>query len=114
MGCLRVAIRLANGSRAIIALLVFAALLSWCAGPRLHADNGDLDPHFGSGGKVTTRFFQYSQNEATAIAIQVDGKVVVAGEVVRDRVNADDLVVGFGVARYNPDGSLDSSFGREG
>lgn len=41
-----------------------------------------------------------------AVAIQVDGKIVVAGHI-RDTFNNSD----FAVVRYNIDGSLDTSFG---
>ncbi len=60
---------------------------------------GTLDPSFGSGGVVTqTRGF------VGAMAVQVDGKVVAAGDIAGDSL----------VARYLPNGSLDSSFGTGG
>ncbi|HEX5735270.1 MAG TPA: BACON domain-containing carbohydrate-binding protein [Blastocatellia bacterium] len=68
--------------------------------------DGTLDPSFGSGGKVTTDFQQQS-DEAQAIAIQSDGKIVVAG-------SADTPIDDFALARYNTDGSLDASFGSGG
>jgi uncharacterized delta-60 repeat protein len=66
--------------------------------------NGSLDPAFGSGGKVRTDFGTLWDG-ASAVAIQADGKIVVAGSR-----NALD----FALARYSPDGSLDSSFGGSG
>jgi uncharacterized delta-60 repeat protein len=69
------------------------------------ATAGDLDPTFGSGGKVTTNFFG-STDGASAIAMQPDGKIIVAG-VSFNPITFDD----FALARYNPDGSLDTSFG---
>jgi uncharacterized delta-60 repeat protein len=67
--------------------------------------NGSLDSSFGSGGKVTTDFFgQGNVAVAEAVAIQHDGKIVVAGTVGNF----------FGLARYNANGSLDSTFGSGG
>jgi len=70
----------------------------------LHA--GDLDPTFGTGGRVTTDFG--ALDAPTATAIQPDGKIVVVGDTDNP---PDDS---FAVARYNADGSLDSSFGSGG
>jgi uncharacterized delta-60 repeat protein len=61
--------------------------------------NGGLDPAFGTGGLVTTDFG--STDQAFAVALQGDGKIVTAGR------RGSDVIV----ARYNADGSVDSSFG---
>ena len=66
---------------------------------------GDLDPGFGTGGTVLTDFSGGS-DEARGVAVQSDGKIVAVGYAG----NFDD----FGLARYNTDGSLDSSFGTGG
>ena len=66
--------------------------------------DGSLDISFGTGGKVTTAFGT-SVDYATAIALQSDGKIVVAGA---SSTGAYSTV--FALARYNADGSLDSSF----
>ncbi len=66
--------------------------------------NGTLDPAFGSGGKVITPImlgFTVSQDQANDIAIQPDGKIVVAG--IAGLYSA--------VVRYNSNGSLDGTFG---
>jgi uncharacterized delta-60 repeat protein len=73
------------------------------------AARGDLDPSFGSGGKVTTDFGGY--DVASAVAIQADGKVVAAGFT---DANVGGGVFDFALARYNTDGSLDPSFGSGG
>src|SRR5215471_9825548 len=70
--------------------------------------DGSLDPNFGSGGKVTTDFF-HDDDSLNAIAIQPDGKIVAAGSASRPGQGPQ-----FALARYNPDGSLDSSFGSAG
>ncbi len=69
---------------------------------RYNAD-GSLDASFGAGGKIITMLTAFD-DLARAVVIQTDGKIVVAGEA-----NAD-----FAVARYNSDGTLDSSFGTGG
>ena len=69
---------------------------------------GVLDPTFGTGGIVTTSFPPNTSASAAAAAIQPDGKIVVAGEVT---AGSSASVV---VVRYNPDGSLDQSFGTGG
>ncbi len=71
---------------------------------------GGLDPSFGATGMVTTDF-KGSNDLAYAVAEQADGKLVVAGiRFVGNSANNGDFVV----ARYNPDGTLDQSFGRKG
>ena len=69
--------------------------------------NGSLDTSFGSGGKVTTAIGS-SHDYANSVAIQSDGKIVVAGYSFNG--SNDD----FALARYNVDGSLDTSFGSGG
>jgi len=66
--------------------------------------DGSLDTtNFGSGtGKVTTPFGTGS-DQAFAVALQSDGKIVVAG-TTRSQGKSD-----FAVARYNSDGSLDET-----
>lgn len=69
---------------------------------RYHAD-GSLDPSFGSGGTVVTDAGGADQI-IRRVALQADGKILVGG------FDGEDVVVG----RYNPDGSLDASFGSGG
>src|SRR5262249_20277357 len=65
-------------------------------------------PTFGSGGKVLTAFAPNSDDEASAVAIQRDGRIVVVGlHRHRDRFT-------FALARYTPTGRLDPSFGAPG
>src|SRR5581483_2981663 len=66
-----------------------------------------LDPTFGNHGVVLTDF-GHSYDWAFALALQPDGKIVVAG--VSDVSGSKD----FALARYNPDGTLDRSFGQAG
>ena len=71
--------------------------------------DGTLDTTFGTGGKVTTDFTGGS-DEANGLAIQADGKIIVVGRSYRGDVTNYD----FALARYNIDGSLDTSFGTDG
>ena len=78
---------------------------------------GDLDPTFGSGGIVLTSGLtsggvSFQLYQAWAMAIQPDGKIVVVGEGIRNPPSV--LNWDFAVVRYNPDGSLDTSFGGTG
>src|SRR6266540_3708037 len=88
---------------ALCAVAGAAAVLG--AAPALAASGdapGDLDPTFGAGGKVTTVFG--GDSRAYALVLQPNGKLVAAG------VGPN----GFVLVRYNPDGSLDTSFGGDG
>jgi uncharacterized delta-60 repeat protein len=69
--------------------------------------DGTLDASFGSGGLVATPLSTFTYGGAQAVALQGDGKIVVAGTV-------DQGGQVFGVARYNSDGSLDTTFGVDG
>ena len=71
---------------------------------------GDLDPTFGTGGKVLTPIGA-STDAINALAIDAQGRIVVAGSTKASGVYSD---YEFAVARYDPDGSLDSSFGGDG
>ena len=73
---------------------------------------GVLDPTFGSGGTVTTSFAKSRGTaESDVVAIQPDGKIIAAGS----SEIPNSLKVGyFELARYNPDGSLDTTFGSKG
>src|SRR5438067_5939066 len=74
--------------------------------------NGSLDTSFGAGGIVTTTFPEGSY--AFALALQSDGKIIAAGTVFVDFNPGDMSDTDFALARYNPDGSLDTTFGNDG
>lgn len=69
-----------------------------------HNPNGSLDTSFDADGKVTTDFSAGSSDIGRDVAIQTDGKIVIAGGALGD----------FALARYNADGSLDTSFDGDG
>ncbi len=68
--------------------------------------NGQLDASFGSGFVFTD--FSNDTDQAYGVVIQADGKIIAAG---RSLVGGD---YDFSAARYNPDGSLDTSFNLDG
>jgi uncharacterized delta-60 repeat protein len=75
--------------------------------------NGDGSPDtgFGSDGKVTTGFGPPGGGDhARAVALQADGKMVAVGSARLGKPSHAK----FALARYNPDGSLDTSFGQAG
>jgi uncharacterized delta-60 repeat protein len=70
--------------------------------------DGSLDESFGSGGKVLTDLGVASN--AYAVALQEDGRIVVAGNSGAPAIFVGDVAL----ARYEVDGSLDPSFGDGG
>jgi uncharacterized delta-60 repeat protein len=76
-----------------------------------YQSNGTLDPAFNGTGKVTTDFAAQSNEWANAVAIQADGKIVASG---LGFVQQSGTFADFGLVRYNPDGSLDATFGAGG
>jgi len=91
--------------RAIWAAAIILAFV--VSGRTVLAVDGDLDPAFGTDGKVLTDF-DHSTDIANAVAVQADGKLVVVGTTYQDNDFSDE---DFAVARYNPDGTLDKTFG---
>ncbi|MFZ4526064.1 MAG: Ig-like domain-containing protein [Chlorobium sp.] len=74
---------------------------------RYNAD-GTLDTTFHGDGKLTTDFGGSADSARSAI-LQSDGKILVAGNSTKTGGNAD-----FALARYNEDGSLDTTFHGDG
>jgi uncharacterized delta-60 repeat protein len=89
---------------------VALALLCVLAGAPAQGADGDLDPTFGRGGLKMTDFHG-GADLAHAVAIQADGKIVVAGTTYQDN---DYTTEDFAVARYTATGQLDDSFGTKG
>jgi uncharacterized delta-60 repeat protein len=71
--------------------------------------DGSLDSTFSGDGIATTAFggFFASQDYGDSVALQADGKIVVAGS---SKIGLFKIAV----ARYNSDGSLDTSFSGDG
>jgi uncharacterized delta-60 repeat protein len=74
-----------------------------------YSGDGKLDPTFGAGGTVLTDIDAAgSYDEARAVAIQPDGRILAVGS--SDADGSSD----FAVVRYNRDGTLDRTFGAGG
>src|SRR3954470_23023636 len=75
---------------------------------------GHLDPTFGHLGQVSTDVA--NDDSAGRVLVQGDGKIVVLGSSLPNPEpnEYDDLEYALSAVRYNPDGSLDASFGEDG
>jgi uncharacterized delta-60 repeat protein len=105
--------RLSNtaGVRRRIRTGLFAVAVAACAASVAGATAGELDPTFGTGGRVTTDF-DGSSDAVLGVAVQADNKIVVAGNTCV--CAGGDFNAKFALARYNADGTLDTSFGSGG
>jgi uncharacterized delta-60 repeat protein len=72
-----------------------------------YLNTGTLDTSFDGDGIATTAFYTSGVSQAFSMALQPNGKILVAG-------THTGLRSGTNVARYNTDGSLDTSFDTDG
>jgi uncharacterized delta-60 repeat protein len=94
---------------ALLILVVLAFVLSESLLGALAAQ-GDLDPTFGGGSGTMTADFG-GNDQAFAMALQPDGKIVVVGQTNSDGDPNHTLSA---LARFNRDGLLDTTFGYGG
>ena len=95
----------------IFLVFIFLASTSTLAIAQIAA--GSLDPTFGLSGKATTSIGTNLNSGARAVALQADGKIVAAGySMIGSDPNTRNE--DFAIARYNPDGSLDTTLGGTG
>ncbi len=99
-----------NKMHFLIAVITISGLFLLAMPSPIEAAPGELDPTFGSGGKVITPFG--TDGAALAVAVQSDGKIVAVGPSNSGTTSAPNY--DFALVRYNTDGSLDSSFGTGG
>ena len=97
-----------NEMRGFVFLLALVALVLGSA-TAARAAPGDPDTGFDGDGKAATDFADAFNDSGLDVAVQEDGKAVVAGVVLRSGSGRD-----FAVARYNADGTPDTSFGSGG
>jgi uncharacterized delta-60 repeat protein len=71
--------------------------------------DGSPDSGFGSGGKVSAHL-DSGNNNAYAVKVQPDGKIVVAGNTWPINVNSSDILL----ERFNSNGTVDTGFGNSG
>jgi uncharacterized delta-60 repeat protein len=74
--------------------------------------NGSVDNSFGINGKVFTGFNNVNCS-LKALALQPDGKIVAVGYTL-DKAIVANTKTDFAIVRYNPNGSLDTSFDGDG
>jgi uncharacterized delta-60 repeat protein len=72
--------------------------------------DGSLDAGFGVGGKVTTTLSRW-EDAVTGLGIQEDGNIVAAGYAM-NKSDGDQHYMA--LARYNRNGTLDTSYGQNG
>jgi uncharacterized delta-60 repeat protein len=72
--------------------------------------DGTPDTSFGNNGTVVTTFPASTGGYANGVAFQPDGKIIVVGTVNTSTSNYD----AWGIARYNADGTPDTTFGTNG
>lgn len=99
--------REASGRFAVSLAVVLAVVLGYTG--TAFAAPGDLDPSFDTDGKVATDFGSNLLEVATDVTVQEDGKIVVVG-----RADTASGGVDWGVARYNSDGTPDTTFSGDG
>ena len=75
-----------------------------------YTTGGELDAAFGTGGRVVTDLGGGSYDDVRAVAVQPDGRIVVAGGSNAVRGTDHD----FALVGYRPDGTLDTAFGAGG
>jgi len=80
---------------------------------RLHPD-GTLDPTFGGGDGVVVFRDPGNVDGATGVALQADGRIVASGLFSNENAEGDTEYSHFRVLRFNPDGSLDATWGAGG
>jgi uncharacterized delta-60 repeat protein len=79
---------------------------------RLNGSDGSFDSTFGSGGTVIRQLASTAMNPDSlvdAVGVQPDGKIVAGGSLTDPNRNSEVML-----ARLNPDGSFDNSFGSSG
>jgi uncharacterized delta-60 repeat protein len=89
--------------------IVLAGICGWAPGDTRfclarYNTNGALDSTFGAGGQVVTDMGAGSGPHVAGVGFQTSGKIIVAGDCFSD----------YCLARYNNDGTLDSTFDGDG
>lgn len=108
--------RLRHVARPVMAIatgLMVVALATGCGGNDLLA--GSLDKQFGKANDgtpdgIVSLSLGSGNDSAKAMAVQADGKVIVAGTSTSTGGSSSNIVI----ERFNSDGTLDTSFGADG
>lgn len=83
---------------------------SFLALARIDSFSGNLDPSFGLGGQVITNLLPSISLSGNSIVLQPDGKIIIGGSFFVTASQEHS----FALARYNTNGSLDTTFGTSG
>ncbi len=77
--------------------------------------DGTLDTSFSGDGKITTDISgSGSYDQARSVAVQADGKILLAGSYSLTDTNYYNALYHYAIVRYNSDGSLDTTFDGDG
>ena len=72
---------------------------------------GSLDPAFGTSGRIDAKLVAGSTDVGVGVAVQADRKIVIVNECLSTQASNTQV---FCVARFNADGSVDTSFASGG
>lgn len=89
--------------------IISAGVISYDFGVIRYNTNGTQDQTFGTGGKAIASSQNNASDVVKKVLIQPDGKIVLVGTTYTSYDNDDILL-----ARFNSNGSLDSTFGNNG
>ena len=90
--------------------IILGGASNWHVNLARYNTNGALDTTFGSGGMVIADIEGYYSERCESLLVQDDGKILVGGYAQH---NSNDWSYFF-VARYNSNGSIDSTFATNG
>ena len=79
-----------------------------------YTSNGTIDNSFGTHGGVATPFPGNLFSQTFAVAAQTNGDIVAVGQTALTDVNVVPGPSDFGLARYLPNGQIDTTFGNGG
>ena len=94
----------------ILAGQTFVLFVGYVFALARYNSDGSLDTSFGQDGIVTTDLDNSFDDGIAAVLVQPNGQILVTG--TSELLQTFNWV--FALARYNPDGSLDTSFGNQG
>ena len=95
----------------VVAATAYSSTSKWAFALARYRPDGTLDRSFGSAGKVLVDHGEGTNGSASAVALQPDGKIVVAGWA---RKQEPPFRFDLALVRLNPNGSLDPTFGSSG
>ena len=99
-----------DGNHNFLLMIYILTLAYVCIPPiKAFAAPGQLDPAFGTKGVFVAENHGISDSVGTALAIQSDGDILIAGQAMTSSAGEQPAVI-----RLTPNGTLDTSFGSNG